>query len=787
MKKNIYPSTVVTNQPPTESIKYYGIDLGTTYSLFAMVDSSHINFQESNRIPVKFITINQESPNKYDSTISDEKVASILAIYKGKPFVGNNLYHLKGKPEFKFQHNMFYHWKVEMGIDQYPMYPEAVSEQLNMPYKIAGGILNYCRLKYLSDPAKSLGNTIITVPASFQANQRQDTIKAAKLARIETSERMLIDEPNAAFLGYFNRLEENKKQIWAEDVRDKNVLIVDFGGGTLDLSILNVDFRLDTGITIGNKAISRYNDLGGQDIDMLIAEEFLYPKFVEKYPSLEPSELRDLQLNILPQLSDVAERLKIALCEKLNLKAVDRDVKILELDEVLATVNDCNIVCNSTKYDIDSVSMSGAEFKKLFIKLFRGKSYNFRFRDKSVTTISQSITEIINKSNLTLDTIHFVLYVGGGSFNPFLISMVNEKLQNSKSLVSPEPDKLVAEGAAMYSYFLTRHGYSLISPITSDTIGVKVKGNVFIPIIKSGQLLPVTSEVSDFKLQNTFTDEIVVPVCINGTDFPIGKITCSIGDFTGTEDTVKIKATLTEDKIFKIDIFINNKPIGSGKFDNPFSIGAVTEEKLEILELQSKIHKAQQGNDTFEEKKSLRNLIWKQSEVDNYHGVVECAEKYIKKFDDQDAGVWNMIYIGNNSLGRKNAAKNGLERAIEIAPESSMLIYNYSLVLEKNDPKDALNYLLKQQDSVLEDETVRYKIILLKAECGQDSREDARKVVSLYKSKQSYFSEFDKRIMLPAVFKIVGEPYSYVDSRDNKEREDEEKFLDIPKTIITTN
>ncbi len=47
-----------------------------------------------------------------------------------------------------------------MGVDQYPMYSEAVSEQLNMPYKIAGGILNYCRLKYLGDPAKTLENAI---------------------------------------------------------------------------------------------------------------------------------------------------------------------------------------------------------------------------------------------------------------------------------------------------------------------------------------------------------------------------------------------------------------------------------------------------------------------------------------------------------------------------------------------------------------------------------------------------------------------------------------------------
>jgi len=786
MKKNIYPSTVIASSPPAHSIKYHGIDLGTTYTLLAMVDSCHVKFKESNRVPVKFVSIDQESPFQYDSVISDEKVASIFAVYKGKPYVGNNLYHLKGRPEFKFKRNMFYHWKIEMGVDQYPMYPEAVNEQLNMPYKIAGGILNYCRLKYFNDPTKELENTIITVPASFQANQRQDTIKAAEKAKVKTSKRMLIDEPNAAFLGYFNRLAEDEKQNWAENVREKNVLVIDFGGGTLDMSILNVDFKIDTGITIGNRAISRYNDLGGQDVDMLIGEEFLYPKLVEKYPSMEQSELSNLQANILPQLADIGERLKVAICDKLNLKAVDQDVESLELDNISITINDCKIDCNSTQYDIGSVSVSGVEFKKLFTKLFRGTDYNFKYQDKSITTVSQSITEIVEKSNLTLDGIDFVLYVGGGSFNPFLVSMVNEKLQNSIKLVSPEPDKLVAEGAAVFSYFLNHHGYSLINPITSDTIGVKVKGNNFVPIIGNGKLLPVTKEVSDFKLQNEFAGEVIVPICINGADFPIGKITCPIDCVYGINDSVTVKATLTEDKIFIIEILVNDELIGSGKFDNPFSVGAVTEEKLEVLELQSKLNKAQLENDTYEEKKSLRSLIWKQSDVDNYHGVVECAEKYIKRFDDQDAEVWNMIYIGNNALGRKKAGKNGLERAIEIEPDSSMLIYNYSLILERNDPKEALDYLLNQDDIVLDDETIRCKIILLKNECGIDSREDACHIVTLYKSKQAYFSDFDKRIMLPGVFKIANEPYSYINPQNIREREEDDKFLDIPKTLVTT-
>ena len=239
----------------------FGIDLGTTTTVTCVVDAKDVNLKNSLTVPVKHINVKQQSPYEYDNDIYDSKVASIVAFSNGKTYVGSNLYHLKGRPGFDFKKNIFYHWKLELGIDHHPMYPNSISEKVDMPYKIAGGILNY--VKKVGLQKDTLENTIITVPASFQANQRNDVLKAAKMAKIQISDQMLIDEPNAAFLGYFNRLPDSEKSDWSHHVRNSNVMIVDFGGGTLDLSILNVDFKYDTGITISNIAISRYNDLGG--------------------------------------------------------------------------------------------------------------------------------------------------------------------------------------------------------------------------------------------------------------------------------------------------------------------------------------------------------------------------------------------------------------------------------------------------------------------------------------------------------------------------------------------
>ena len=776
MKSKIYPIEPKKNLP-IHSTVCVGIDLGTTFSLMATVDSSEVDLSHSNKIPVKFISMPQQSPFEFDPIIDDEKVASIIAIYNNKPFVGNNLYHFKGKDGFEYKRNMFYHWKIELGVEHFPMYPNAINSNLDMPYKIAAGILNYMRLNFLKSSNQELSNTIITVPASFQANQREDVLKAAKLARIQTSKIMFIDEPNAAFLGYFNKLEEQEKQQWAKNVRNKNILVIDFGGGTLDLSILNVDFRNDKGITIANRAISRYNDLGGQDIDALIAEEHLYPILKKRFPVFNNIDKKILQNKILPQLSTIAEKLKIAISDALSLKAAEKDICKIDYHNISVELDDGKIEYEQSIYELGTVSITGEQFECFFNKLFSGKYFNFKLQDKSVTTISHSITDIIEKSNLGLDEINFVLYVGGSSFNPFLVSKVQKKLVNARSLVTHDPDKLVAEGAAVFSYFYYVHGISLINPITSETIGITLKGNSFFPLIERGTQLPVDVTLPEFKLQSNLNDEVVVPVCINSPDYPIGEIRAVLDGFFDKDEIITIKAKVTSDKVFELKVYIGERFIGEGDFDNPFSIGKASADELELIAVQKKITKARNTNNKAEEKKLLRELIDKHHAVGNNNGVIDSCKQYIEKFDDQDDWVWNMLYIGNSGLGRKTASVKALKKAIELSPNNSSWIYNYSLVLERESCSKALDYLEKQPNSVKSDATIKCKIILLKNILGKNCKAKAKAIANDYKNNESSYSDFDKRVLLPKIFKIAGETFSYVKPQKNRKLDDEKKYL----------
>ena len=110
-------------------------------------------------------------------------------------------------------------------------------------------------------------SAVITVPAAFNTDQRDDTLRAARLAGFKAVE--LMDEPTAAFYMHFDQYRDG-----GEFDRDTTVLVFDFGGGTLDVSIIRVQPTTD-GVSIDAIGRSRFNDLGGDDIDLDIAVAML--------------------------------------------------------------------------------------------------------------------------------------------------------------------------------------------------------------------------------------------------------------------------------------------------------------------------------------------------------------------------------------------------------------------------------------------------------------------------------------------------------------------------------
>ena len=119
-----------------------------------------------------------------------------------------------------------------------------------------------------------------------------------------------------------------------------------------------------------------------------------------------------------------------------------------------------------------------------------------------------------------------------------------------------------------------------------------------------------------------------------------------------------------------------------------------------------------------------------------------------------------LIGIGT---GKSNEVPEAIKKAIDINPSQSIYHYNYSILLEYNDINEALVYLENLSDLLKSDIYIKCKIILLKNKLNQDVTIDANKIVQEYKKSPESYSNFQISTLTKPVFKIINEPFSFVE------------------------
>jgi molecular chaperone DnaK (HSP70) len=176
---------------------------------------------------------------------------------------------------------------------------------------------------------------IITVPASFNTDQRSDTLRAAKLAGFHAVR--LLDEPTAAFYYFF---EQNRESF--RSAAEQTILVFDFGGGTLDVSIIRVR-SADGTLQVDAIGRSRYNNLGGDDVDADLAS-FLLALWEQevacKVGDLSSDEQKSLFQLILHRASAYKEEVEFYL-------ASGRQPSEFVLDEQLPALRGETFICRS--------------------------------------------------------------------------------------------------------------------------------------------------------------------------------------------------------------------------------------------------------------------------------------------------------------------------------------------------------------------------------------------------------------------------------------------------------
>ena len=481
------------NELPKSVIRALGVDLGTTNSVVveALFDP------ENGDIEIKPLEI--EQPSRLGNSTS-HLVPSVVACYDGQIWVGSGAKELRSQLtrfDLKENKNIFWGCKNFMGVRR--TYHQA-DVNFRTAKDIAGHVLKFLYDASVKKQNGTVSKTVITVPASFQPAQKQDTLDAASIAGITLDDGCLLDEPIAALLGY---LSFQKKRIFDETDTPKNLLVFDFGGGTCDIAIFKLlNSKSAQPVSISPLSVSRYLRLGGGDIDNAIVLKLLLPQL------LKQNGLNEFDLNyqqkkdyVIPSLLGVAESLKIAISSEIyRLKQFDGlwDEKRETLYHELPSAYSCNM----PKYSelvLKNPRLSAIEFEEI-LKPFTDVDILYPIQDEySITSsIFSPIQDALERCNLGPEEIDFCLLAGGSSLIPQIEEVLNQYFTKGSLLRFNDSDQLqtsVAVGASLQALSLSIFNRRLVQPVSSDDISIRTKSGS-VNLVQRGTPLPYPSDGS---------------------------------------------------------------------------------------------------------------------------------------------------------------------------------------------------------------------------------------------------------------------------------------------------
>ena len=470
---------------PAQPVRVLGIDLGTTNSTVA-----EIVWQPSQPdVKVRCLEVDQET---LFGTYTHLLVPSAVAIHDGKMIVGEGAKRLLARAaEFGLEREktIFLECKNDMGVLR--TYHKAPGG-FRSAAEIGSKVLSFLKEAATAQDPTPAARTVVTVPASFQAAQRLDTVKAATLAGISISGGDLLDEPIAAFIDY---LMSNPGEIAGSLQTPKKLLVFDFGGGTCDVAVLQLGRHGSGSLQVSPLAVSRYHRLGGGDIDRAIVFDVLLPQILEQN-SLKPHDLsfEDKKNFIEPAYLAVAEALKIGLCTEIS--RLDSFGQYAEADKTALVkkqpgLHACQL--NGRTLNLQSPSLTAAQFETLLAPFLERELLYARETEYRLTcSIFAPIQDALDRCDLAPEDLDLVLLVGGSSLIPPVAKAVARFFPKSQSLIYPDRESLqvaIARGAAWHSLALALFGRSIFQVATHDRIAIRTTSGAY-ELVPKGSPLP---------------------------------------------------------------------------------------------------------------------------------------------------------------------------------------------------------------------------------------------------------------------------------------------------------
>jgi molecular chaperone DnaK (HSP70) len=462
-----------------------GIDFGTTNSCLSIWYKNNpiiiTDFDGSNTIP-SVIEINDKKKiigkeayirkNIFDKTnINNTENNSIFLIYEIKKLLGKKYFEIN-----KEIINILAYTIVADENDNIKIYnetnntyyfPEEIATQLFMSFKLNSEI--FLSKKFNCDI--KINDAVISVPAYFNKNQREIIKKCAEMANFNVLR--LINEPTAAAVCY--GLGKNISS-------NINVLVYDFGGGTLDISLLNIsDGVFEVLGSCGN------SNLGGSDFDKVIMEycikNFIDKIYIDKNDFVNDNFIENFINNIkeenLQKLKFLAEQAKITLTDNLSAK-----IKINNF------YNNYDLIIDLTR------------------EIFNDICQNL------INLSIKPLNDILEVSDIDKSEINEIIMVGGMTRIPIIRYNV-ERFFNKEVNCSIDPDNVVSIGAAIHGYMILNkenlEDKLLLIDRTSLSIGIETSGGIMDILIPRGTIIPV-KKYKKYTTDTDFVDSIIVKI-----------------------------------------------------------------------------------------------------------------------------------------------------------------------------------------------------------------------------------------------------------------------------------
>lgn len=494
-----------------------------------------------------------------------------------------------------------------------PEYPDQT------PEAVSARILQKIHAALMDQIDPNIDDAVITIPASFNIAQSEATLRAAELAgfRVRNKdgsfrEDVLLSEPEAVIYDVLNQLQNGEIHIALDFTEPKNVMVFDIGGGTLDITLHTIRRNQEHPevFDIRPVATNRYSAVAGDTFDRTLAER-MFEKYLKAYEldSAEAAQrIRREEKMVKIYLLRYAEELKVDISQQYQRKKSMG--RALSPSEEFEYGGDMPISYNCADYM--EVSEFEETLRPLLGEQFSYDDYKHMTGKEDTRNIIFPVLNVLDKAAKKLgvpDVSVDAVILNGGMSRLYLIENRLEQFFGFRMIKVSDPDKSVAQGAAVYHYYLCQGNSALyqqhqvfleeqralepsnrtfrdvtgtgtsapaspeppapivprirsVGAIQNETLYIGLKGGSMQELIHSGQDLPYQSPRMTGFYVSPGQDVMYIPIKQEGEDRTIASGSIRFGTKYKQEMPVSIQFLLRRDGILTLNAWIEDRHIG---------------------------------------------------------------------------------------------------------------------------------------------------------------------------------------------------------------------------------